>query len=133
VVPPFGPDLFEARHAHNELLQQFYAYGVAGVFMMIALYTSFYRHVKKLSASPLKALMFSLLVFVLVRGLGDTEPFDLSLPLWAMIMFSAIMNENCTDQADRQHPCVDVKDTPPTAPPFEIEQAQAIPPVGSAT
>jgi len=133
VIPPLGPDLFEARHAHNELLQQFYAYGVAGVLMMIALYTSFYRHVKKLSASPLKALTFSFLVFVLVRGLADTEPFDLSLPLWAMIMFSAIMNENRTDHGDRQHPCIDVKDTPPAALPFEIEHAQPIPPVGSAT
>ncbi|MGB8537026.1 MAG: O-antigen ligase family protein [Acidobacteriaceae bacterium] len=120
VIPPFG--LFEARHAHNELLQQFYAYGVAGVFMMIALYTSFYRHVKKLSASPLKALMFSFLVFVLVRGLADTEPFDLSLPLWAMILFSAIMNEIRADH--------DVKGTPPATLPFEIEHAQAIPPVG---
>ena len=94
VIPPLGPDLFEARHAHNELLQQFYAYGVAGVFLMVALYTSFYRHVKSLSDSPLKTLMLSLLVFVLVRGLADTEPFDLSLPLWATIMFSAMMNEN---------------------------------------
>ena len=94
VIPPLGPDLFEARHAHNELLQQFYAYGVAGVFLMVALYASFYRHVKRLSASPLKTLMLSLLVFVLVRGLADTEPFDLSLPLWATIMFSAMMNEN---------------------------------------
>ena len=31
VIPPFGPDQFEPRHAHNELLQQFYAYGVAGI------------------------------------------------------------------------------------------------------
>jgi hypothetical protein len=106
----YRPGPFEARHAHNELLQQFYAYGVAGVFMVIALYTSFYRHVTKLSASPLKALMFSFLVFVLVRGLADTEPFDLSLPLWAMIMFSPIMNENRTDHGNRQHPCVDVND-----------------------
>jgi exopolysaccharide production protein ExoQ len=97
VIPPIGPDLFEARHAHNELLQQFYAYGLAGVFIMIALYASFFRQVKQLSASPLKTLMFSLLVFVLVRGLADTEPFDLSLPLWAMIMFSAMMRENHTE------------------------------------
>jgi exopolysaccharide production protein ExoQ len=96
VIPPLGPDLFEARHAHNELLQQFYAYGVAGIFLMIALYTSFYRHVKQLSASPLKTLMLSLLVFVLVRGLADTEPFDFSLPLWATIMFSAMMKESRT-------------------------------------
>jgi exopolysaccharide production protein ExoQ len=124
VIPPLGPDLFEARHAHNELLQQFYAYGVAGVFMMVALYTSFYLQMRKLSASPLKALMFSFLVFALVRGLADTEPFDLSLPLRAMIMFSAIMVENHTDDGSRQHPYVEIKDTQP----FEIEHAQAMPP-----
>jgi exopolysaccharide production protein ExoQ len=104
VIPPFGPDLFEPRHAHNELLQQFYAYGLAGVFMMIALYRSFYRHVTKLSPSPLKALMFALLVFVLIRGFADTEPFDLSLPLWAIIMFSAIMSENRTGYRDQLQP-----------------------------
>ena len=27
VAPPFGPEMFEARHAENEVLQQFFAYG----------------------------------------------------------------------------------------------------------
>jgi hypothetical protein len=112
VIPPFGPDLFEARHAPNELLQQFYAYGVAGVFMMIALYTSFYRQVTKLSRSPLRALLFSLLVFVLVRGLADTEPFDLSLPSWAMIMFSAIIDENQPDPGNPQYERTSLKPAP---------------------
>jgi exopolysaccharide production protein ExoQ len=131
VIPPFGPDLFEARHAHNELLQQFYAYGVAGVFMIIALYTSFYRQVKKLADAPLRALLFSLLVFVLVRGLADTEPFDLSFPLWAIIMFSAIIAENRTDPSDRPHPWV--RDIPLTPPPFEMEHAQPVPSLERAT
>ena len=91
VIPPFGPDQFEARHAHNELLQQFYAYGVVGIFMLIGIYSSFYREVKKLPASSLKTLLFGLLAFALVRGLADTEPFDLSLSLWAIVMFSAVM------------------------------------------
>jgi exopolysaccharide production protein ExoQ len=90
VIPPFGPDEFEARHAHNELLQQFYAYGVVGVVMLVGLYTSFYREVRKLPVSPQKTILISLIVFVLVRGLADTEPFDLSLPLWAIVMFSGM-------------------------------------------
>ncbi len=93
VIPPFGPDQFEARHAHNELLQQFYAYGAAGVFIVIGVYWSFYRQVKRLPASSLKTLMFGLLVFILVRGIADTEAFDLSFPLWAIVMFSAIMQQ----------------------------------------
>ncbi len=88
VIPPFGPDQFEPRHAHNELLQQFYAYGTVGIFMMVGVYTSFYRQIRRLSASPLKTLFLGMLLFTLVRGLADTEVFDLSLPLWAITLFS---------------------------------------------
>jgi O-antigen ligase len=95
VIPPMGPDAFEPRHAHDELIQQFYAYGAAGVVMMIALYWTFYRQVRKLAASPRKTLLFGLIVFALVRGLADTESFDFSLPLWAMILFSAVISECC--------------------------------------
>jgi len=93
VIPPFGPDQFEAGHAHNELLQQFYAYGFVGIVMLIGLYRSFYRQVKRLPASPLRSLLLGMIVFVLVRGLADTEQFDLSLPLWAVAMLSAILAE----------------------------------------
>lgn len=86
VIPPFGT--FEAWHAHNELLQQFYAYGVAGVVIVGALYTSFYLEAKRL-APQLRTLLVSLLIFILVRGLGDTERFDLSFPLWSIVLISA--------------------------------------------
>jgi exopolysaccharide production protein ExoQ len=97
VIPPFGPDQFEARHAHNELLQQFYAYGLVGICMFIGLYHSFYRQVRKLPISPLRALLLGLLVFAIVRGFADTEAFDLSLPLWVITMFSSIMVESGKD------------------------------------
>lgn len=90
VVPPFSED-FEARHAHNELLQQFYAYGAIGVVMMAGLYGSLVRQIRAMARSPLRAYAGGLLVFILVRGLADTEPFDLSLPLWAVTLFSAIL------------------------------------------
>jgi len=93
VIPPFGSDQFEARHAHNELLQQFYAYGVAGIILLIALYGSLFCQVKKMPKSPLRALLLGLLVFVVVRGFADTEAFDLSLPLWAIAMFSTLVAE----------------------------------------
>ncbi len=38
--------LAEARHAENELLQQFFAYGVAGIVMLIAIYGSLWRRVR---------------------------------------------------------------------------------------
>jgi exopolysaccharide production protein ExoQ len=97
VIPPFGD--FEARHAHNEILQQFYAYGVAGIVMLVGLYWSFFRQVRKLPKSPLKTLLFGLLVFTVIRGLADTEAFDLTLPLWAIVMFSAIMAQSHRETA----------------------------------
>lgn len=89
VIPPFGT--FEAWHAHNELLQQFYAYGVVGVLLVAALYASFYRQVIRLAPLPIKALLISLLIFILVRGLGDTERFDLSFPLWSIALISVTL------------------------------------------
>lgn len=89
VIPPFGD--FEARHAHNELIQQFYAYGVVGVSMLGGLYGSFYRQARRLSAPWMRTLWLALLLFVLVRGLTDTETFDLSLPMWAIVMISTLI------------------------------------------
>ena len=100
VVPPFGPDQFEAAHAHNELLQQFYAYGVVGVCIFVGIYVSLYRHIRRLAAGPPRKFLFSFLLFVLVRGTADTERFDLSLPMWAIVMFSLLIERACTRLAE---------------------------------
>ena len=92
VIPPYGPDQFEARHAHNELLQQFYAYGVVGVIMLIGLYVSFFRRIRKMPRSPIRTLFLSLLLFAVVRGIADTEVFDLSLPIWAIVLIVALVS-----------------------------------------
>jgi exopolysaccharide production protein ExoQ len=92
VIPPFGP--FEARHAHDELLQQFYAYGVVGVGILFALYWNIYREIRKVSTPSLKTLFLAMLLFVLIRGLADTEVFDLSLPLWTVALIgSTVINQ----------------------------------------
>jgi exopolysaccharide production protein ExoQ len=104
VVPPFAPDQFEARHAHNEVMQQFYAYGFVGICMFAGIYLSVYRHMRRLAAGRLKTLLFAFLLFVLVRGLTDTEAFDLSLPLWAIVMISLLVEDARTatrEEADR--------------------------------
>lgn len=93
VVPVFGPDQFEARHAHNELLQQFYAYGVAGILLFAGIYGSIYWHIRKLAAGPRRTFFFSLLIFVLIRGIADTEAFDISFPLWTILMISLLIEE----------------------------------------
>lgn len=88
VIPPFGNDLFEARHAENELLQQFFAYGVAGSFLVFGIYASLYRRVRLLPSGISRATLISLLIFIFVRGLAEAEPFDLLLPLWLIATLS---------------------------------------------
>jgi O-antigen ligase len=91
VVPPFGSDQFEARHAENELLQQFYAYGVIGIALLIGLYGSLYRRIRRLDQAPVKIIFVGILLFILVRGLAEAEPFDLLLPLWLIVLISLLV------------------------------------------
>jgi exopolysaccharide production protein ExoQ len=91
VVPPFGPEKFEARHAENELLTQFYAYGAVGVCLLIGIYGSLYRQMRRLPRGPVRIVFLSLLLFVVVRGLAEAEAFDLLLPLWSIVLISLLL------------------------------------------
>jgi len=93
VIPPFGA--FEARHAENELLQQFYTYGVAGIVMLCGLYGSLYRKIRRLPQGPLRIVFVSIVLFVVVRGFAEAEPFDLLLPLWAIVLITMLVD--CAD------------------------------------
>lgn len=94
VVPPFGNEFFEARHAENEVLQQFYAYGCAGVLLLAGIYGALWRQLGRLEPSPTKVVFLCMLIFVLVRGLAEAEPFDLLLPLWSVVLISALAAEH---------------------------------------
>jgi exopolysaccharide production protein ExoQ len=97
VVPLFGT--FEARHAENEVLEQLYCYGAAGVVLLCGLYGSLYQKIRKLSRDSHRVIFIGLLLFVLVRGLAEAEPFDLLLPLWAIVLVtSLITRRNGTTQ-----------------------------------
>ena len=91
VIPPFGS--FEAWHAHNELLQQFYAYGAMGVCVVVSLYLSLFRQIRKSNSHVSKTALTALLVFIVIRGLTDTENFDLSLPLWLIVLISVSLKD----------------------------------------
>jgi exopolysaccharide production protein ExoQ len=91
VIPPFGPEKFEARHAENELLTQFYSYGAVGVCLLIGLYGSLYRQIRRLPRGPVRIVFLSLFLFVVVRGLAEAEPFDLLLPLWSIVLISMLL------------------------------------------
>jgi exopolysaccharide production protein ExoQ len=106
VMPPFGADQFEARHAENEILQQLYAYGVVGVAMLCGLYWSFYRQIRKLARGPVRVVLTSLLLYVLVRGLAEAEPFDVLLPLWAIVLFSVLIE--CIERGEEPVTAIEV-------------------------
>lgn len=97
VVPPFGP--FEARHAHNEWLQQFYAYGLLGVGVVGGYYASVFRLIRQRASGAEKTLLLGLLAFFLVRGLADTEVFDLSLSLWLAALLSVMLAESAAGKS----------------------------------
>lgn len=86
VFPPFED--FQPWHAHNELIQQLFAYGIVGILVVGAVYWSFYRQVRVSRNIGLKSLAMALLILVLVRGLVDTDRFELCFPLWLMTMLS---------------------------------------------
>ena len=90
VVPPFGGELFEARHAENEVLQQLYAYGVAGVVLLVGLYGSLFRQLRQLKAGATKQIFLCFLGFIVVRGLAESDAFDLLLPMWAILLVSVL-------------------------------------------
>jgi exopolysaccharide production protein ExoQ len=89
VVPNFGP--FEPWHAHNELLQLFYAYGAVGILLFFVVYGSLFLQIRRFRLSSHKAFFYGLLLFILIRGLGDTDRFELTLPFWFVFMISSLM------------------------------------------
>jgi exopolysaccharide production protein ExoQ len=92
VIPPFGSGQFEARHAENELLQQFYAYGALGIAVLIGIYGSLYAKIRRLRYGPFRVTFVSLLLFIVIRGFAEAEPFDLLLPLWSVVMIAALVD-----------------------------------------
>lgn len=93
VIPPFYSSSFQARHAHNELLQQFYAYGALGIAMTVGIYAAIVRSFRSLRDVSMKQMFAGLFLLTLIRGLADTEAFDLSWPLWLLVVLGALQLE----------------------------------------
>jgi predicted benzoate:H+ symporter BenE len=83
--------MFEARHAENEVLQQFFTYGLAGVAMLAGIYGTLYRSIRSLPRCSARTVLSGLLLFILIRGLAEAEPFDLLLPLWSITLISSYL------------------------------------------
>lgn len=93
VIPPFYSSGFQARHAHNEILQQFYAYGAVGIAMVVAIYATIVRSVRALRDVPTRQIFAGLFLLTVIRGFADTEAFDLSWPLWLLVLLGALLLE----------------------------------------
>lgn len=89
VVPVFGT--FEARHAENEILEQLYSYGIVGIVILFGVYASLYRSIRRFAEPAWRTIGISAILFVIVRGIAEAEPFDLLLPLWTVILLSALI------------------------------------------
>jgi exopolysaccharide production protein ExoQ len=85
LIPPVGT--FEASHAHNELLQQFFEFGALGVAVTVGLYLTLFLTAKRSVASRFGKLAQVIVIFSVIRGLADTLNFGLSLPLWLFAAF----------------------------------------------
>jgi O-antigen ligase len=96
VVPVFGT--FEARHAENEVLEQIYCYGVAGLILLGGVYGSLLRNIRRMAHPSVRVIFVSIVFFVVIRGFAEAEPFDLLLPLWTVILISLLV-QNESDEA----------------------------------
>jgi exopolysaccharide production protein ExoQ len=97
VIPPFAGGEFEARHAHNEMLQQFYLFGFCGLVLLAGLYGSFFRFSCKSRNAPLKTFFATLVLFTVIRGLAEAEAYDFSLPLWVIVVFSTLLSRSAAE------------------------------------
>jgi len=92
VVPAFSEE-FVARTAHNDLLQQFFSYGLVGVLLSLAVYVSFFRHLRRSAPSPQLGLAFALLVYGLLHGLTEASPIELMLPCCMILLLAEWVQE----------------------------------------
>lgn len=86
IFPPFND--FQPWQAHNELLQQFFAYGVIGILVVVGLYWALYKQIRLTPHSAMQPLAMAILILVLIRGLVDTDRFELCCPLWLVTLLS---------------------------------------------
>ena len=94
LFPPFND--FQPWQAHNEVIQQFFAYGVVGILVVVGAYWAFYRQARLCTRAPLRSLAIAMLILTLVRGLVDTDRFELCFPLWLMTLLAVPLAHQLT-------------------------------------
>ncbi len=90
---------YQAWHAHNELLQQFFVYGLVGVGLVAALYSTLFVQLRRHPHDPLARMGRMLLLLVAIRSFVETDRFDLSFPLWAITTISLALAQRTGHKA----------------------------------
>ena len=90
------------RAGNRRQMQQFFAYGVCGIALLAGVYGSLYRRLRLLPRESERCILTSFLVFAIVRGFAEAEPFDLVLPIW-LISTIAFLTESELQSNLRPH------------------------------
>jgi len=89
IAPSIGT--LQPWHAHNELLQEFFEYGLVGVLVTTGIYLSLTFAARKLRSASRSAgrpdptyaaLVLVIVPFSLIHGLTESINFGLTIPLW---------------------------------------------------
>ena len=97
VVPMIGN--FQPWQAHNEMLQQWFCFGLLGLFLYVILHLSLWRAIRRYPRSEFATLAGAVLVFAMVRGLVDTENVSVNYPLWLMALFAFVLPRSIGQEA----------------------------------
>jgi O-antigen ligase len=105
LIPAFGS--FEPWHAHNELLQEFFEYGLLGVFVTVFLYTALIFAVRRFAASTFAEnpvathaygrLASVVVLFAVVHGLTEAVNFGLTIPLWLFAALAIALDQTSSE------------------------------------
>jgi O-antigen ligase len=105
LIPAFGT--FEPWHAHNELLQEFFEYGLLGVFVTICLYVALFVAAKRFTAGTsarnyvtIRAygrLASVVVLFAAIHGLAESVNFGLTVPLWLFAALAIALNQTLSE------------------------------------
>ena len=105
LIPAFGT--FEPWHAHNELLQEFFEYGLLGVFVTICLYVTLFVATKRFTAGTsarnyvtIRAygrLASVVVLFAAIHGLAESVNFGLTVPLWLFAALAIALNQTLSE------------------------------------
>ena len=86
----YGPQDWDVRttHGHNEWITQAFQLGAVGLIFAAGIYWSYFRIFLTITDRSRKRLGISLLIYMLMEGMGIAEPTGLLFPLPLIILMA---------------------------------------------